>query len=255
MPSDKNSTSNSSSKGDGINIQKALEILSLREGNSNVDHNGECHIIPEGGKEMGQTIHLVDTTAATTSTNNLSNFIQDEKHNLQEKRKKREIEIRKRFESMKITELLHSIMDAQEGRVRAYREYNQGLENVLESGNLTNYTPVCAQATASFSVISDTIKTIQSILQKKYQNRKDLIDLIRMLQQQEQEKLNITAALHLERIRANNIDETIDSNVSTLHLLQDSISSFKHKIVNCINSINEILDELRFAIADESEKD
>jgi len=240
-----NSSKPSSAK-DGIDIHKALDILSLRssgEKNSSVDHHHDCHKhAPEGGKAMGQTINLVD------NDDSLPTHIEDQRKDLQEKRKKREIEIRKRFESMKVLELLNSVMEAQEGRVAAYREFNEGLENILKSGNLTNYTAICAQATASFSVISDTIKTIQSTLQKKY-HRKDLVEMVTMLQQKEQEKLNVTAALHLERIRASGAEG--EENV-TMHLLQDGISALQQNNANCVEAINEVLDELRFAIADEA---
>ena len=57
--------------------------------------------------------------------------------------------------------------------------------------------------TATFSVLSDTINGAKATLEERH-NRKDISTVICQLQKSEGEKLNLTAALHLERLRLRN---------------------------------------------------
>lgn len=84
---------------------------------------------------------------------------------------------------------------------------------------------------------------IGQILNEKHK-RKDLGKIIRQLQSLEKEKLNTTAALHLEQLREKN--ENINGNQSILDLLQEGIKSLQIKLGNIIPSINDLLEELRF---------
>mmetsp|Transcript_16400 Transcript_16400/g.24176 ORF Transcript_16400/g.24176 Transcript_16400/m.24176 type:complete len:242 (+) Transcript_16400:107-832(+) len=234
-------SSKSSSK-DGIDIQKALDILSLRTSDAGSvghhDHSHDCqHHVPQGGQEMGQTIELVQDEVES-----LSKSMEDQRKILQEEQKKTGEKIKEKLETMTVVELLNKVMESQEDRVAAYREYDAGLEDVLQSGNMTKYPAICAKATASFSFLSSTIMTIQSILQNRHK-RSDLAKMIELLQRQEQEKLNLTAALHLEQIR-------IGDNDSADHLLRDGVSTLRQKNADCVEAINDILDEIRFEIAE-----
>lgn len=286
------SDTNSSSK-KGIDIHKALEILSLRSSHDeSVDHQNhshDCqHHTPEGGEEMGQTIDLVQE-----EVDSISKSLEERRKSLREDHAKRGEEIRSKLETMSVSELLNKVMEAQEDRVATYREYDtwvrnlsfsicwsnpsaltwddiRGLDDVLLSGNITKYPTMCAKgnfhnlrntileyslkatsyisvslATASFSFLSDTIKTIQYILQSRH-NRRDLSKLIESLQRHEQEKLNVTAALHLERIRMGNEN-------GVAHLLQDGIATLRQRNVACVEAINDVLDEIRLEIAEQNE--
>lgn len=125
---------------------------------------------------------------------------------------------------------------------------DSGLDLVLQTGSMSEYPAVCARATASFAVLSDTITTIQSILLSRSQS-KNLAQLIVKLQSQEREKLNLTAALHLERIRfessANEPDDSIRN------LLQEGMQSLQAKMSVCVEQINEILEEIRMEVMDD----
>jgi hypothetical protein len=114
---------------------------------------------------------------------------------------------------------------------------------------MTAYPNICARATASFSVLSDTINTIAFIL-KEVHKRSDLVTLLSKLQKEEREKLNVTAALHLERIRERNVAGG-DERVS--RLLQEGVASLKQKVATCIDAINDVLEEIRYALAEEDE--
>jgi len=132
----------------------------------------------------------------------------------------------------------------------------------LKSGNLSHYPSVCAEATASFSVLSETINAVRRILDETHKDRSDLTKLIARLQKVEQEKLNLTAALHLEKIRAQSQqqlddqqrqreDGAVDTRIASL--LEQGVASLKQRIATTVEEINETLEELRYALMDESE--
>lgn len=156
------------------------------------------------------------------------------------------------------------------------------MENVLSTRNLTNYPAICAEATASFAVLSDTINIVHATLVQKG-SYPELVGLVKQLQNQERSKLNYTAALHLERIRRqqqnqqpssrcggnihyddddeeanilNDAPNAISNNHSSesieTKLLQQSIRSLQGKILDCIDCINEIIEELRCVLTDET---
>jgi hypothetical protein len=114
---------------------------------------------------------------------------------------------------------------------------------------MTNYPNVCAEATASFSVLSDTINIIQTALADS-RSRKDLRDLIANLQQHEKEKLSLTAALHLDRIRES---QQVGGDERILELLRLGVVSLRTKIEACVDNINEALEELRYAMVEEED--
>lgn len=123
----------------------------------------------------------------------------------------------------------------------------------MDSGNINAYPSVCTEATAAFSVLSDSINNIQSVLREKLKQI-PTAELISQLQDKERTKLNLTAALHLERTRLHNqkmessSDETKDR---ILVLLVDGATSLRSQISSNIEEINELMDELRCALVDE----
>jgi hypothetical protein len=152
---------------------------------------------------------------------------------------------------------------------------NSGLTSVLQTGNMTTYPETCARATASFAVLSDSIKMVQEIVLLARQ-RKDLAGLLGQLQSHEKEKLYLTAAYHLERIRQRNHDfqqpeeqeqqqqqpvthqgeaTTTRGDPRIAKLLSESVTSLQFKIATSVQSINEILEELRCAMLEEEEEE
>jgi len=117
---------------------------------------------------------------------------------------------------------------------------------------MTGYPTICAEATASFSVQSDTINVIQRVLEEKHQ-RHDLKKLIETLQKHEKDKLNLTAALHLERIRekSQQVDTNGDERITAL--LRQGISSLRGNIQACVEEINEVIEELRITMVEEED--
>jgi hypothetical protein len=151
---------------------------------------------------------------------------------------------------------------------------DSGLTTVLQTGNMTTYPETCARATASFSVLSDSIKMVQEIILLARQ-RKDLAGLLAQLQSHEKEKLFLTAAHHLERIRQRNhefqqpdevhqrqvqpvadqVEATTTADPRIAKLLSESVTSLQFKIATSVESINEILEELRCAMLEEEEEE
>ena len=131
----------------------------------------------------------------------------------------------------------------------------------MATRNLSLYPALCADATASFAVSSDTINAVVKVLdddkpQSPGNNHGvgggDWRPLLGRLQTHEQRKLQITAAWHLERIRWQSIDPNTDPH--TERLLRDGIQSLRTQLDGCVDSINEVLDELQSALLDQTEE-
>jgi len=124
---------------------------------------------------------------------------------------------------------------------------------------MTSYPDTCSKATASFSVLSDTMKAIHEILQTD-RSRKDLASLVTQLQGHEKEKLQLTAAYHLERVRQSShyqlvVDEEgggggTEEEIRIQNLLQGGVKTLHRKICTCVEKINEVIDEIRMELVD-----
>jgi hypothetical protein len=158
------------------------------------------------------------------------------------------------------------------------------LETVLHTRNLALYPAMVAEATAAFAVLSDTINAIQTQLGTSSTSdadtgevassaappqpadavvrhgRDDLTAIIRRLQLAEQQKLSLTAALHLEQIRLQSVE--VESNAvgaesdatKTRRLLEGGVQSLQSKLSVCVESINDVMEDLQCAIVEESER-
>jgi len=259
--------SSAEAKKRGINIQDALSILDSRPKcggghDLKIDETTSKDEI-EQKKSMGQTIDLfawtnmkqdsfdciAPSTGKKKSVDEESELLKDALENqkkIDAVRKEREIELRSKLVELSVRDLVKAVLEAQQERIATYKRFDEGLERVIITGNITAYPSVCAHATAAFSVLSETMNTISQILLENHK-RKDLRKIIKDLQTNEKEKLNTTAALHLERIRKKNedTDETITK------LFRESILSLRAKLGELIIKINDILEELRYEVLDE----
>lgn len=114
---------------------------------------------------------------------------------------------------------------------------------MLETGNMTLYPNACSQATASFSVLSETIQTIRGILPAEYEK------LLDKLQAQEKKKLQLTAAHHLERIR-----QQTEQDERVQHLLSEGVNRLQGEIHECVGEINEVLEEIQCILLEAQEE-
>lgn len=269
----------------GISIEDAMFILSSR-----AKSEGEQDALKAATPEMralGQTLDLMNSQTWTRSgesgpncclseeggqqndvktSSSIESESKDAPLNLQEaKNDKMKMELSKSTSK----ELLSKLFELQQSRVEVYKQFNSGLDNILQSGNLTTYPDLTANITASFSVISNSIRCILEIMQnqiegsktKEFQLEKEdlstlsnCIKFTKQLQNLEREKLNYTAALHLEKIRERNerlnVEARESSDEKVLNLLQQGVMGLQSKISRCIEQINETLEELRYASFD-----
>lgn len=211
----------------GIDILDALSILDSRPtcgGHHGLKHEeASSKNGVEEMKSMGQIIDLFDgqtkmnpdscdctssslrnnMTSPEEEESNLMMNALEEKKKIEAVRKERAKELSSKLAELSVRDLVKAVLEAQNERISTYKSFDEGLQRVLTTGNITDYPSVCADATAAFSVLSDTINNISQILVENHK-RKDLGKIIKDLQSNEKEKLNTTAALHLERIREKN---------------------------------------------------
>eukprot|EP00579_Thalassiosira_antarctica_P009247 CAMPEP_0201879470 /NCGR_PEP_ID=MMETSP0902-20130614/10334_1 /ASSEMBLY_ACC=CAM_ASM_000551 /TAXON_ID=420261 /ORGANISM="Thalassiosira antarctica, Strain CCMP982" /LENGTH=273 /DNA_ID=CAMNT_0048407293 /DNA_START=24 /DNA_END=845 /DNA_ORIENTATION=- len=261
----------------GIDIRDALSILSDRSKKGG-DNDLTQSSVPDELKEMGQTIDVAGQMEFTkpnavgcdcardyddggVSASSVVNEEEDKKHEaMKQERARRGEEIRAKLQLMGAVDLLGMIFRAQQERVATYKVFEEGMSTILASGNMTNYPTLCAKVTASFSVLSDTINAVKSSLDQQHK-RRDITEFITQLQKSEGEKLNLTAALHLERLRLRNSqlemmspsEGSIGYDDRTVKLLKNGIQSLEQNISGVVESINEVLEELRCIAADENE--
>ncbi len=260
----------------GIDIRKALDILSARAPHKH--HHGPP---PPELKSMGQVIDIFAAPSTNSPRSSSEAMTQNEKvapspaastPDPAEQRKK----IKESLKNIPFIALLKMIFTAQEDRVRTYRLYDEALEKVLLSNRLTDYPPACVAATAAFSVLSNTVSAIRDEVSERSDSGKDqliskstassVIKLIRDLQESERKKLQLTAAYHLEQIRANNLKQSSNANsdeeddegkidTRELSLLNKGIASLNSQIETCRSNINEVIDELRCTLLEEMEEE
>lgn len=300
----------------GIDIRQALDILAdrtscshknstdiLNKGHSssensdrgcggctlsNNNHGGE---LPNEAKSMGQTI---DLNLTTKEKNHPSATTAKEEKQLGKERTERLQKIRVQLQHMTFVELIQAVLQAQQDRVLTYKVFDSGLEKCLQvlssssdigiGGGMALYPSTCAKATASFSVLSDTMNAIRDVLvvlpihknaftthaTTRAKTIKKVCRTIDSLQAQEKMKLNLTAALHLERLRAecSVLNDHCHSPAAqqqpllaqpppqedqTAQLLQNGVRLLKKRVNQCEEQINGLLEELRYVSMEEQE--
>jgi len=125
---------------------------------------------------------------------------------------------------------------------------------------LTDYPPACLSATAAFSVLSDTVMAIRDEISTRIENKNDtekkietsIVRSICELQNAEREKLQLTAAFHLEKLRANNLKQ---EDQRELILLNSGQADLRSQIETCKTNINDILDDLRCCLMEKLEEE
>eukprot|EP00584_Thalassiosira_punctigera_P019321 CAMPEP_0172552404 /NCGR_PEP_ID=MMETSP1067-20121228/44776_1 /TAXON_ID=265564 ORGANISM="Thalassiosira punctigera, Strain Tpunct2005C2" /NCGR_SAMPLE_ID=MMETSP1067 /ASSEMBLY_ACC=CAM_ASM_000444 /LENGTH=231 /DNA_ID=CAMNT_0013340383 /DNA_START=55 /DNA_END=746 /DNA_ORIENTATION=- len=221
----------SSSSRKGIDIRDALSILSARAKDGGGGERHHHDVVTDEMKRMGQTIDVAPPNddgggggeEGGVPENESPPSVEEEKEEVE--RRRREVarserermreEMREELRSMGVSELLRTIFMAQQERVATYREYEEGLAAVLASGNVTAYPALCAKVTASFSALSDAVNAVKSTMAENHPRRRDATDAIVRLQKSEGEKLSLTAALHLERLRSRNARLEVEANAAS----------------------------------------
>mmetsp|Transcript_1746 Transcript_1746/g.3163 ORF Transcript_1746/g.3163 Transcript_1746/m.3163 type:complete len:292 (-) Transcript_1746:56-931(-) len=276
---------NDNKTANGIHIQDALSILSSRaKSGGEKDDLLRAAATPEL-KQLGQTLDLMNSQqwtrvgkgdccgASGSSSSSNSSGVEMEnsqgqqlqldplnRDNDDKKAANHKMKLLQELSTHSHAELISKLFQLQQARVSNYKDYNAGLESILLSGNLSSYPSLTSGVTAAFAVISSSIKDIHRILESKVLENdmviKNIIGYIQELQMLEKEKLSLTAALHLERIRERNEflniiaatkkTEDIDDH-RILQLLRKGVTTLQNQISDCVEKINDVLEELRFA--------
>jgi len=309
--SETNPSSTSTNK-DGISIQDAMSILTSRA-KSGGEKDALQAATPEL-KQLGQTLDLMNTQQWTRPGQtgagsdccvpNDDNSNQNNSEDQQDRGITREEEkpmpssngegssvtsrFRQDLSKLSPTDILSKLFELQNSRVAVYKQFNNGLEDVLLSGNLTSYPHLTTSITASFAVVSSYVRDIQAVLESRANPNvnannddiggddsidididiecvKNVVKFIKQLQGFEKEKLNLTAALHLEKIRERNErldlesrrgdesgggDDETGEDDRVLRLLRQGVTELQGKIRDYVEQINDVLEELRYASHD-----
>jgi hypothetical protein len=267
---DNSSQVNDNSSTNGINIQDALLILSSRAKSGGEKDDLQHNVNPEL-KQLGQTLDLMNSQQWTRMgkgaccdpgsgdivLENTREQVDASNCDDEKKTANYKMKLLEELSTHSLSEIMSKLFQLQQARVSTYKDYNAGLESILQTGNLSLYPSLTSGVTAAFAVISSSIKDIQEILESKGKENgvvmKNILGHIQELQMLEKEKLSLTAALHLEKIRERNefltlagtMDESDGHRI--LQLLRDGVSALQHKITDCVEKINDVLEELRYA--------
>jgi len=170
----------------------------------------------------------------------------------------------KEISNMELPRRIQVVLQAQQDRVATYRQFDEGLRDVFCTGNFTMYPAICAQVTATFAVLSNTVNAVRAASansnggDNNNATTKQLQRFLAQLQENERDKLNFTAALHLEQIRLQQSvgggrdgDNNGSVTTTTQDMYESSIRSLREKIGKCVENINEVLEELRCLLLEE----
>jgi len=242
----------------GIDIQAALAILNERSKCDNDHDHHHPHHNPAANKDQeqylklatqGQVIQVYNENKEDEDTPKYKEIdLEEQKKIIEEQQKRNETELKSKLNTMSTKELLQTSLQIQRDRVSTYKTFENGLRAVLNTNNMTSYPLTCTNVTASFSLQSNTINIIKSIL-----TNKTYIKLLSQLQSHEKRKLDYTTAYHLESIRLNHMKDGVgdEEYCKVRDLLENGVGDLKRKIEKCVEVINDVIDEIQCAILEE----
>ncbi|TMW68329.1 hypothetical protein Poli38472_005797 [Pythium oligandrum] len=152
-------------------------------------------------------------------------------------------------DQVSVAALGRAFFEVQELRVHIYGEFQKGFEQFKAT---PQFQPFCTQITEQFAQVSQQVNAIETLLREK--QRVALADLIRKVQGQEKEKLLLTSALAVERMRVTDMLTRPEPDAAILSLLEQSVAKMTAQHTEIIVTINELLDELRMELVDEMEE-
>uniref|UniRef100_A0A7N0ZRS9 Uncharacterized protein n=2 Tax=Kalanchoe fedtschenkoi TaxID=63787 RepID=A0A7N0ZRS9_KALFE len=183
--------------------------------------------------------------------------------------------------SVAVVALLRQFLAVQQTRAEAYARLRSGFaEYMASAGGELAYQQLCTRITQDFNDCSKQVIQIESLLSTPDYSRNDLAQLLRSIQIQEKDKLNLTATIQVlkkagrpsERIVSHNscqlkgptehrcahVQEiTIEQGTEEAEVdaeYDDALKDAIRGVQNAITTINEHLDEIRYEIASIEEK-
>ncbi|CAK4075135.1 unnamed protein product [Aphanomyces euteiches] len=145
-------------------------------------------------------------------------------------------------EAMSSRELVQTFQTCQAKRVQVYQEFEKGFGELMLKEELAPFTQ---GITKQFASISNQINAIERVLRGKKGVPVSVPDIICKVQGEEKEKLLLTSALLLEKMRLKRAEDA-DPDDSSIPIFEKSIESMKATHTSIIERINELLEELRY---------
>jgi len=109
------------------------------------------------------------------------------------------------YKAMSNLDLINLFTAVQGERVRAYRRFDDELHALLYDGEegdrLVEYPTLCTKMTTHFSTLSQQVISVKEEFTTRGDIGKEMVSLIKIIQELEKERLMIAAAKHLEMIQ------------------------------------------------------
>ncbi|XP_074060841.1 required for excision 1-B domain-containing protein [Macrotis lagotis] len=140
----------------------------------------------------------------------------------------------------RVRDLLLQLQDLQAERSEAFGLLNQGHQAYLSSGphyDFPRYRQLVHEVTEAFASISREVLAIQKQLEDVH-GRPDLAQHLARLQDQEQQRLELTAALQLARQKAQEEPGSA--------ALRDEVRELRQRIIKTMEVISEIVQDLKY---------
>uniref|UniRef100_A0A2N9FHX6 Uncharacterized protein n=1 Tax=Fagus sylvatica TaxID=28930 RepID=A0A2N9FHX6_FAGSY len=177
--------------------------------------------------------------------------------------------------SSKIVHLLRSFLAIQQRRAQAYAKLKSGFTEYMVSGGELPYQQLCSEITQEFNDCSKQVLEMESLFMNPDYGRTDLAQLLRAVQEQEKQKLHLTATIQVlkkaghpserlvshencryktamehECVHVHEITEAVgteeaEANAEYDNALKEAIRG----VQNAVTAINEHLEEVRYEIA------
>ncbi|KAK4261311.1 hypothetical protein QN277_004327 [Acacia crassicarpa] len=93
--------------------------------------------------------------------------------------------------------LLRKFLEIQRRRAEAYSRLKRGFSEYMTSGREASYQQLCSEITIEFNDCSKQVRELESLFRGPDYCRVDLAQLLRAVQDQEKEKLQLTATIQL----------------------------------------------------------
>ncbi|XP_035541244.1 uncharacterized protein LOC109020884 [Juglans regia] len=178
-------------------------------------------------------------------------------------------------DSSKILHLLRRFLAIQQRRAEAYTKLKSWFAEYMDSGRELAYQQLCSEITVEFNDYSKQVLEMASLLLNPYLCRVDLAQLLKVVQEQEKQKLHLTATIQVlkkesrplecpvshdncrcekpmehECIHVHEITEAIgieeaEANAEYDNAFKEAISG----VQDAMTAINEHLEEVRYKIA------
>ncbi|GMG99513.1 hypothetical protein Nepgr_001353 [Nepenthes gracilis] len=104
---------------------------------------------------------------------------------------------RKEDSNAKTLHLLRKFLDVQQRRAQAYAKLRNGFSEYMVSGGDSTYQQLCSEITVEFNDCSKQVCEIESQFLSSDCFRDDLARLLRAVQEQEKQKLQLTATIQV----------------------------------------------------------